>query len=270
MTNDPETTRVSETIRLALGAYVLGTLSPEEDEQVTAHLAECAECRAEHAKLAGLPALLATVSEAEAAGEAAPAPREDLADQLVQRAKQSALHSRRPEVEPLPAVARTPQEGLLDGLLKEAATRRRTARRRQLAAAAAGLLLGAAAVGGTWAATSGSSGTQGAPATATSQLPVRTLSASNPTTGVSASVAIAPATWGSALQISPKGVPAGTTCTLEVVSVEGTKTIGATWLAGQNPGETSTIPGAVPIPPEAIGHVNIVAGNGQNLLTIPG
>nr|WP_079080657.1 zf-HC2 domain-containing protein [Streptomyces sp. NBRC 110030] len=56
-----------DALRLALGGYVLGSLSPAETEQVRAHLAECDECRAEHAKLAGLPALLARVTAAEAA-----------------------------------------------------------------------------------------------------------------------------------------------------------------------------------------------------------
>ncbi|XES01056.1 anti-sigma factor [Streptomyces sp. S1D4-11] len=58
-----------DVLRLVLGGYVLGTLPPAEMEQARAHLAECAECRAEHAQLAGLPALLATVTAAEAAGQ---------------------------------------------------------------------------------------------------------------------------------------------------------------------------------------------------------
>lgn len=57
-----------DALRLALGGYVLGTLSPAETEQVRAHLERCGECWAEHAELAGLPALLATVTAAETAG----------------------------------------------------------------------------------------------------------------------------------------------------------------------------------------------------------
>src|SRR5690242_7113596 len=41
-----------------IGAYVLGGLDEESERRVTAHLAECAECAAAHAELAGLPALL--------------------------------------------------------------------------------------------------------------------------------------------------------------------------------------------------------------------
>ncbi len=41
-----------------LGAYVLGGLEPESEARVRAHIADCADCRAAHAELAGLPALL--------------------------------------------------------------------------------------------------------------------------------------------------------------------------------------------------------------------
>jgi hypothetical protein len=41
-----------------IGAYVLGALDADDTRRVEAHLAQCAECRAAHAELAGLPALL--------------------------------------------------------------------------------------------------------------------------------------------------------------------------------------------------------------------
>ena len=44
--------------REELGAYVLDALEPSERELVEAHLAICPVCAAEHARLAGLPALL--------------------------------------------------------------------------------------------------------------------------------------------------------------------------------------------------------------------
>jgi len=45
-------------VREELGGYVLDALEPGERDAVAAHLARCAECSAEHARLAGLPALL--------------------------------------------------------------------------------------------------------------------------------------------------------------------------------------------------------------------
>jgi Putative zinc-finger len=41
-----------------IGAYVLGGLDADDERRVAAHLAECEECAAAHAELAGLPALL--------------------------------------------------------------------------------------------------------------------------------------------------------------------------------------------------------------------
>jgi hypothetical protein len=41
-----------------LGAYVLGSLDEQDVARVRAHLAECEQCSAEHAGLAGLPQLL--------------------------------------------------------------------------------------------------------------------------------------------------------------------------------------------------------------------
>jgi hypothetical protein len=41
-----------------IGAYVLGGLDEDAEKRVVAHLAECEECAAAHAEVAGLPALL--------------------------------------------------------------------------------------------------------------------------------------------------------------------------------------------------------------------
>jgi hypothetical protein len=41
-----------------IGAYVLGGLDADDERRVAAHIAECEECAAAHAELAGLPALL--------------------------------------------------------------------------------------------------------------------------------------------------------------------------------------------------------------------
>jgi anti-sigma factor RsiW len=60
-------------MRLALGAYLLGALDPAEHAQIEAHVAECPDCRAELAELAGLPGQLARVSLAEITDTATPA-----------------------------------------------------------------------------------------------------------------------------------------------------------------------------------------------------
>ncbi|MER5917607.1 anti-sigma factor [Streptomyces sp. NPDC001982] len=256
-----------DALRLALGGYVLGTLSPAETERVRAHLAECDECQAEHAKLAGLPALLATVTAAEVAGQTVPAANEELADRLVRRAAESAQGSPR-EPSDTSAGPQAPEAGLLDGMLRQAAARRRRTWRVQLAGAAASLaLVAAAAAGGTWLATGGGVVGQAPPPGPTTPTPSRTFSGSDATTGVSASVKVSPSAWGSVLEVSARGAPAGIVCRLQAVGPDGTRAEAATWRAGEYPTGT-TIPGAVPMSPGAIDHFEIVAGNGQKLVTI--
>ncbi|MGW3168586.1 zf-HC2 domain-containing protein [Streptomyces sp. NPDC001153] len=256
-----------DALRLALGAYVLGVLSPAETEQVRAHLAECDGCRAEHAELAGLPALLATVSAAEAEGRPVPVGDEDPADRLVRRAAESAGGT--PQAPPGTSTApRAPEAGLLDRMLQQAAARRRRTWRRQLAGALATLtLVAGAAVGGTWLAISGSVAGQATRPAPVTPAPVRTFSGSDPTTGVTASVRVSPSAWGSVLQVSAHGAPAGITCRLQAVGPGGARADAATWLAGTYPVGT-TIPGAVPMSPGAIEHFEIVSGAGQKLVTI--
>jgi hypothetical protein len=255
-----------DALRLALGGYVLGTLPSAEMEQVRVHLAECDECRAEHTRLAGLPALLATVTAAEAAGRTLPTADGDLADRLVARAAESAQGSS-PARPAVPEVPQAPHAGVLERLLQQAAARRRRTWRLQLAGAAASLTFIAAAAGGTWLAAVGTVGSQATPPGPTAPTAWRTFSGSDPATGVSASVKVSPSAWGSVLQVSAKGAPAGITCRLQAVGPGGARTDGATWRAGEYPPGT-TIPGAVDMSPGAIEHFEILAGNGQKLVTM--
>ncbi|MFB6568817.1 zf-HC2 domain-containing protein [Streptomyces noursei] len=255
-----------DALRLALGGYVLGTLPAAESERVRVHLAECAACRAEHARLAGLPALLATVTEAEASGRTVPTADGELADRLVARATESVRDA--PSEQPAaPEVSTAPAGGVLERLLQQAAARRRRTWRLQLAGAAASLTLIAAAAGGTWLAAIGSLSSQATPPGPTAPAAWRTFAGSDPTTGVSASVKVSPSAWGSVLQVSAKGAPAGITCRLQAVGAGGARADGATWRAGEYPPGT-TIPGAVAMSPGAIDHFEILTGNGQKMVTI--
>jgi hypothetical protein len=80
-------------------------------------------------------------------------------------------------------------------------------------------------------------------------------------------VKVSPSAWGSLLQISAREAPDGITCRLQAVGPGGARADGATWRAGEYPPGT-TIPGAVAMAPGAIEHFEILAGNGQKLVTI--
>ncbi len=69
-------------VRPDLGGYVLGGLEPAEEAAVREHLATCADCSAEHARLAGLPALLSLAGRLEDAPGPAPAVEERVLDAI--------------------------------------------------------------------------------------------------------------------------------------------------------------------------------------------
>jgi len=69
-------------VRPDIGAYVLGALEAAEEDAVRRHLASCSECAAEHARLAGLPRLLALAAPMAEAGPPAPALEERVLDAI--------------------------------------------------------------------------------------------------------------------------------------------------------------------------------------------
>jgi hypothetical protein len=87
-----------EHVRPDIGAYVLGALEPAEEGAVRAHLATCAECAEEHARLAGLPRLLALAAPMAEAGPPAPAVEERVLDAIAGERPRRAPHRRRPRL----------------------------------------------------------------------------------------------------------------------------------------------------------------------------
>jgi hypothetical protein len=67
-------------VRPDLGGYVLGGLEPAEEGAVREHLASCADCAAEHARLAGLPPLLSLAGMLDDVPGPAPAVEERVLD----------------------------------------------------------------------------------------------------------------------------------------------------------------------------------------------
>jgi hypothetical protein len=83
-----------EHVRPDIGAFVLGALEPAEEAAVREHLATCAECAAEHARLAGLPRLLALAAPMAEAGPPAPALEERVLDAIAGERPQRAPRRR--------------------------------------------------------------------------------------------------------------------------------------------------------------------------------
>ncbi|HWB67033.1 MAG TPA: zf-HC2 domain-containing protein [Mycobacteriales bacterium] len=109
---------------IAIGAYLLGALEPDEHAAVEAHVADCPTCRSTVDELAGLPPLLSRLTIDDVAMPL-PTPSEDLFDRMAAQAR-----------------AETGQQ------------RRAHRARRWLAVAAAAVVLAGAGVGA-WVATSG-------------------------------------------------------------------------------------------------------------------
>ncbi len=172
-----------------LGGYVLGVLEPAERAAVAEHLATCRQCAAEHARLAGLPALLQ-----HADGLEIPSPPHEVEERLLDRVAQQA--GQRP---------RRGRAGVLGLLARPRRWRPRLGgSRAALAAAVAGAALGAAitalAVGGD---------DSGTPAR---QYELRLTSA----TGASARAQLEPGRGGTELHLWVKGLPPGAEAVYEV------------------------------------------------------
>lgn len=214
--------------RLSLGVYVLGVIDPAEHGPVDDHLATCQDCRNEFVGLAGLPALLAQVSVAEAA-------RISAAD--------SPSAGELPGPAPAPAPAR----------------RRRRTRWYYCAAAAAAIIAAVAVVGLRTTRTvagpfPGGSGSW------------QTAHATSRVTGTSATVAYAQHPWGTAVEAQVDHVPVGTTCQLWIVHPDGTRTQVASWTAARDQGHV-WYAGSMPSVAGSVGEFQITSG-GRLILTI--
>ncbi|GAB3277782.1 zf-HC2 domain-containing protein [Sinomonas notoginsengisoli] len=186
-------------LRLDLGAYVLGALSPEETRAIEAHLATCGQCRAELASIETLPALLDAVP-----GYRAEAIAHD------------AAHS--------PGVATAPRE------LLARVSRRRRARTAvwagSLAAAAAAFFAAGIALGPAMRPALGPL-VQPSPGTSISS-PAQTLTMTS-ADGAHVDLALVHKAWGTELNLTCRGMPGDGVFTVWVVTADGTAQQAASW-----------------------------------------
>lgn len=211
-------------------AAAVGLLTGEAlDPEVEAHIEDCAGCSTELASLVPLPDLLAVA-----------APAVELMD------------------------APPPGDAMLRRLLDAAAAERRRRRLRAVAMAVGSVAAVALVAVPVAVAVNHHDQT-----TIVAQAQEVHASASNATTGVWGDVTLAKSSWGSSVALEVTGVQAGTSCTVVVVTKDGTRQTAATWWAHEYPGPAS-VDGTVAAALPAIDHVDLVDdASGAVLLKLP-
>jgi hypothetical protein len=225
-------------IRRALGVYLLGAISPADRSAVGSHLARCAECRDELARLAGLPGLLSNVPAACVAG---------MAPEETDPAGRGVISL----------------DVTLRSLLDRAAglARQRWWHRLAVTVAVAVIAAGGAVAGAR---------VLYAPAQrpAASALPwTATVHGSNPRTGAGVTVKYVPQPWGLAMDVQVSGIPAGTTCELQIIGSGGRRMVAGAWaVAGGHLG--AWYPASSPLPVSGV-HGFVVTAGGKTLVSVP-
>ncbi len=235
-------------VRMALGAYVLGSLDSREAADVYEHLAWCPFCRVEADEFLGLPALLGRVTE------------ED-------------IHQ-----------AARPPRAVLDRMLKVTARRRRVTQ--AVLAIAASVVV--AVLGGTlWmvSARSGAEQTVAAPGSATSvadsarSVPEHAVGTTRPGGArelsarkgeVHAKVNLRSGEGGTELVVALGGVPKGTQCRVMVVSASGAKEQAASWTVNPERYDgVATFSGSTAFAMDEIRRIDLVTPDDELLLRVP-
>ena len=139
------------------------------------------------------------------------------------------------------------------------AAARRAARRARLVAALAGIAIVAAAVAG-WAI--GTRPASGPDAPATSGVHAYAWSRA---TGVSASVVLDAAPWGTKIQLMLSHLPKNQHCTLIALARGGAREPAASW---QDTSQTADVPGAVSFRPDQVSRLDVVTAAGRTLVSV--
>jgi hypothetical protein len=221
---------------VSLGVYVLGAADTSERLRVEAHLPGCAACRAELARLAPLPGLLARVPPD--LRPAAPGPAA------------SGLAAPGPVAAPA-GVRRGPFRRMPAPGCPRPSRPRWAAALTAVAAAVAGL------AGGYLLAPHGGASQPSAP--------VMTVSGANPAAHVRAVAALTATSWGTSIRLRVSGLPLNVQCWLVVRSRSGQSEVAGVWDAW-SPGPV-TIPASAAWRPSDIASLQVKTGT-RSLITI--
>lgn len=243
-----------------VAAYVLGILDEPDDTTFAQHFSQCRRCRTEFRELSDLPLLLDQV-------KSAPPQRK--------RAKAPAM----------------PSKQLLGRVLDEVNGVQRGRRTKLWLSAAAAVVLLVTVPVVVWRLNTGNESqvagpqqgpgtSQVEPTTTTGTVPTgvaaaRTVGATNPATGVTASITMEPESWGTKLTLELRGVMGPMQCQLVAVSKTGESHVAAT-VTVPNSGfgvpdspDPLRAPGGVGLDLEDILRFDIRRSNGPDLLVVP-
>ncbi|MFC5746021.1 zf-HC2 domain-containing protein [Actinomadura rugatobispora] len=240
-------------VRTSLGVYVLGAIEPAERARLESHLESCPACRDELAGLAGLPALLGRVNQAQITQVTGPPP--ELLDSLLARAAR-----RRRGVRGL--LRRPPGAGRL--WWTPAAL-----------AACALVLMGALAGGLVSGVTRDDRPVAGRPGPSAPATPLispspggERLNAANASNRVKAELVLYKRGWGTKVELHLAGAPFGGHCRWYAVARNGQRDALGSWYVAYRKGygvyESSTM-----FQRDEIYSFEVVTLDGQPILTIP-
>jgi predicted anti-sigma-YlaC factor YlaD len=225
-----------------LGAYVLGTLDPVEQQNIDAHLAGCAQCRAELVEL------------------------EAVRDMLDEVPPEALLHG--------PPDADLVLQRTLRQMRTETSTGVR--QRRALTVAAAAVALAGALAAGVLVGRGTGPGqqTNGALPTpsATTQAPVpgtRIGTTYDAQTKVRLTASVVPAVGWVKVNAAVNGIPAGENCRLIVVGRNGAQEVAAGWVVSANGARDGTnLDGSAAVPPDEVVAIKVVNTSGHTFATL--
>jgi anti-sigma factor RsiW len=237
--------------RVAVAAYALGGLEPQEASELEAHLDTCPDCQRELAEFSKTAAQLALV------------PPELLAEALAD--------------DPAVPAARIAAEGsgpdddlVLQRTLRQVRAERAGARRRRVLAVAAALVVLVAAPVITALAVHRNGGSPVAAPPAASTPAGQTVRASDPATGLAGVATLVAAPWGTKLQAKFTGEPRGEKCRLFAVSTSGERQVAANWTVtdAAAAGAGTNLQGSVSIPEKDVAQLEVQTFGGRRLLTM--
>lgn len=115
----------------------------------------------------------------------------------------------------------------------------------------------------------GGSGTAGAQHQAAHRASTITMSHTDPTTHVSASMDLTAESWGTSLRLKLANLPPGVVCRLVVHARDGRSETSGSWASDYGSGPFLTIPASTSISPQDITGLDVVTGTDSVLVQVP-